>query len=451
MKSLVFQVEFLSDIVLPATSNTEGNIKQLDFIPGSNFLGMVASKYGDFEDSFNVFHSGDVKFGDATILKYDTQTYKMPLSYFHEKLDDTMLYNHHLIENFSSSKQLKQKRNGYITKEKEIIEVEYNYSQKSAYDKENRKSLDSSMYGYSAIQSASKWQFTLKYTDSLSLKDLELIKNNLIGKKRLGKSKSAQYGLVDIQLKGKNEELSTQNRSSELVLYLNSRLALTDQEGNPTYDLTYLFDGLDDKNIVYEKTQIKRSSFTPYNGMRQTKDYERVCINRGSVIVLKDIKIETIPNYAGAYQSEGFGEIIVNPVFLMEKIFKLITNSKDEENTRTKEIDITSDLVKFLQRREDSKKEKLDLANEVDTFKNKHYKLYVKINKSQWGKIRSICTSAKDDFKKEIEDYVSSGKVTWDKKQIDTLLHSSEDLQFFKLLSMQMPKVRNLKEESSND
>jgi hypothetical protein len=39
MRELVFQVEFKSDIVLPASSNTEGKIDQLDFIAGSNFLG----------------------------------------------------------------------------------------------------------------------------------------------------------------------------------------------------------------------------------------------------------------------------------------------------------------------------------------------------------------------------------------------------------------------------
>ncbi|RLA78784.1 MAG: hypothetical protein DRG78_14280, partial [Epsilonproteobacteria bacterium] len=111
MKELVFQVEFISDIVLPATSNTEGNIEQLDFIPGSNFLGMVASKYDEFQKrrtSFDIFHSGKVRFGDATLLKNGKQTYKMPLSYFHEKLDDSKIFNHHLIKDFSQHKQLKQ-------------------------------------------------------------------------------------------------------------------------------------------------------------------------------------------------------------------------------------------------------------------------------------------------------------------------------------------------------
>jgi len=144
MRELVYEVEFLSDIVLPATSNTEGNIQQLDFIAGSNFLGMVASKYRDFEDSFKVFHSGAVKFGDATLLNDGKRTYKMPLSFFHEKANDKDILNHHFIEDFSEFEQLKQKRNGYITEDLKLLHVEYNYSQKSAYDTKHRRSLEGS-------------------------------------------------------------------------------------------------------------------------------------------------------------------------------------------------------------------------------------------------------------------------------------------------------------------
>ena len=81
MNELVFQVEFLSDIVLPASSNTEGSIESLDFIPGSKFLGMAARAYNSFSDSFTVFHSGKVCFGDAVLIHDGKLTYKMPLSF----------------------------------------------------------------------------------------------------------------------------------------------------------------------------------------------------------------------------------------------------------------------------------------------------------------------------------------------------------------------------------
>ncbi|MCF6331486.1 MAG: hypothetical protein L3I99_08100 [Sulfurimonas sp.] len=452
MKELVYKIEFLSDVVLPATSNTEGNITQLDFIPGSNFLGMVASNYDKFEDSFKVFHSGTVRFGDATILKDDKQTFKMPLSYFHEKLNDKKIFNHHRIDDFSEFTQLKQKRNGYITKELELVEINYNYSQKSAYDKTNRRSKDSSMYGYSAIDSCTKWQFSIKYDDSISPNDLELIKNTIVGKKRLGKSKSAQYGLIKIEeIKSEALILSKEILKDEVILYANSRLALIDEEANPTYNLKYLCDGLCDENIVYEKTQIRTSTFSPYNGARETKDYERVCINKGSVIVLKEISDEQLKNIVsgvGAYLSDGFGELIANPDFLAQKSFEFKSNNEDEKSKIV--LPIKNDVAKFLQQREDTKKARVDLAKDVSEFKAANKKLYEKIKNSQWGKIRSICTSSKEDFKDEIKKYINSGKVTWEDKQIKTLLDDKYTLEFIKLLAIQMPKVKP-PEEPKND
>lgn len=44
MRTINFKVTFLSDIVLNASSNTEGNIEILDYITGASFLGMVAKK-----------------------------------------------------------------------------------------------------------------------------------------------------------------------------------------------------------------------------------------------------------------------------------------------------------------------------------------------------------------------------------------------------------------------
>jgi len=464
MKELVFQVEFLSDIVLPASSNNEGNIEQLDFIPGSNFLGMVAANgvYEKFEESFKVFHSGDVKFGDATLLKDDKPTYKMPLSYFHEKLDDKELFNHHHIKDFSKFKQLKQKRSGYITVDKELVELEYNYSQKSAYDKEKRRSKDSSMYGYSAIPKGTKWQFSIKY-DKLSNNDLDFIKK-LEGTQRLGKSKSAQYGLVNITKPQEKEfEININKHNGEVVLYTNSRLALIDEYGNPTYDLKYLFKGLEDTNIDYTKSQIKTSTFTPYNSARETKDYERVCINKGSVIVLKELSNISIPNFVGAYQSEGFGEILINPSFLSNQdSFRLVVDSKDENklNQRKKLTQTFEDTtVQFLANRHNTSIDKLELANEVASFISKNNSLYNKKMNSQWGTIRSICSNSDDkDIKKDVEKYISNGiaKTKWEGNKKSTLLNAIEEsmspLQFTKLLSMQMPKVKNLdKKGPAND
>ncbi len=449
MQELIYQVEFLSDIVLPATSNTEGNVQQLDFIAGSNFLGMVAREYSKFEDSFAVFHSGAVRFGDANILENNKPTYKIPLSFFYEKGKEETFYNHHLIEDFKELDQLKQKRNGYITKDLEVVYIDYNYSQKSAYDKTKRTSLEGSMFGYAAMKQGLKWQFSIRIDDSISAKDVELLQNTIIGQKRLGKSKSAQYGLVEIRSIGGEASVSQNGGAKaplpKTILYANSRLALVDECGNPTYDLKYLYEGLEDKNIDYPNCQIKTSTFTPYNGAMQTKTYERVVINKGSVIVLNSLtpeQLKEIKNGVGVYLAEGFGDVLINPSFLSQKEFKFnIENSAFTPSSEAEATPPKNDLAKFLKQREDNKQDKLKILNDVDKFISDHKdSLYKKIKPSQWGKIRSICTSGTDKFKDEIEEYILNGTKKWEQNQIDTLLEKCDNLEFVKLLSIQMPK-----------
>lgn len=458
MKKLVFKVEFISDIVLPATSNTEGNISQLDFIPGSNFLGMAAKskkEYEAYEKSFDVFHSGKVRFGDATLLCEGKETYKMPLSIFKEKTDEKKIINQ-LQTPLSSLKQAKQLRNGYITKDKTLTFIEYNYSQKSAYDKENRRSLDSSMFGYSAIKSGTSWQFTLKYSD-ISDADLERIKANLIGTKRLGKSKSVQYGEVEISLEGSNEKLENFTLKPETILYVKSRLALVDEEGNPSYNLTDICESLSVDKIDYEQTQLRTSTFTPYNGARETKDYERVVINKGSVIVLKDItqeQLDAIKSGVGAYLSEGFGEVLINPSFLSDVDFTL--KELNTSKRPPKNIEIKSQTAKFLKNRVTNRKAKLDLADEVYNFIKNNKKLYSQKMNSQWGTLRSLCTNTEDIYA-DVEKYISHGiaEEKWAGEKKSTLLNaikkSKKPLEFTKLLSMQMPKVKTEDEENKDE
>ncbi len=457
MNELVFQVKFLSDVVLPATSNTEGNIKQLDFIPGSNFLGMLAKDYNDFKESFAVFHSGSVRFGDATVLCDTKQTYKMPLSFFHEKLNVKKIYTHHYIKDFSKLTQLKQCKSAYITSDKVVMELDYTYSQKSAYDKEHRRSKDSSMFGYTALKSGTLWQFTLKYDHTICEEDLKKIKTNLIGRKRLGKSKSAQYAHVEISAIGSNENIEDLTLSDEVVLYVNSRLSLVDEDGNSTYNLTKLCDGLSDKNILYEKTQVKTSTFTPYNLVRGGKDYERVCINKGSVIVLKEIsqeQLDSIKKGVGAYLSEGFGDILINPSFLKDNefSFKEKNISKTDQKSKT---ELTDKTALFLRFRETKKENQLDLANEVHEFIKNHKSLYSQKMNSQWGTIRSICSNTTNIYD-DVDEYISHGvaKDKWKGSKKSTLLdaikYSSNKLAFTKLLSMQMPKVKDKDSKDEN-
>jgi hypothetical protein len=131
MRQRDFKVTFLSDIVLHGSSNSEGNIETLDFITGSSFLGMVAKNYDEFAktfDTFDIFHSGKVRFGEATPYFENKTTYKVPFCFFAPKLDSDKkeVRNNHFIDYDNQAeldKQYKQIRSGYITSNFDYINL----------------------------------------------------------------------------------------------------------------------------------------------------------------------------------------------------------------------------------------------------------------------------------------------------------------------------------------
>ena len=506
MRKLKFEITFKSPIILQASSNTQGKMSSLDFIPGSAFLGMAASRYGEFSDPFKIFHSGAVKFCDASPIKDGKEFFKIPLSYFHEKLDGSKIYNHHLLCKYNASDrdkfedfiQLKQMRNGYINEGNEQLSMDLDFSQKSAYDKSKRRSKDSQMYGYEAFRAGMKWRFSVKFEPSVSEDDINRAKEILEHSTRLGKSKSAEYGAVEIKFIGENtDKIQTFTPPEKYTfVYAKSRLALIDENGNPSYDVKYILPNLDANNVDYEKTQIRISNFTPYNGARATKDYERACINKGSVIALKELtgeQVAELKNGVGAYLSEGFGEVLINPWFLnggdvQERPIKF--QEKEEEKQAHTSLPIQSDLANFLQQKETAKKQILEIAEEVAKFIGDHKNKFNKISNSQWGAIRSICkevavsdkvlndkgdeignqtTAEKNkNIAGQISKFMCNGvrSANWDcKKEGDKIVlleggcgdillkaieykekDNEQPLTFALLLSMQMPKITGEKQ-----
>jgi hypothetical protein len=223
-------------------------------------------------------------------------------------------------------------------------------------------------------------------------------------------------------------------------------LALVDEEGNASYDLRHLLKGLDDNQIVWEKCQIKTAEFTPYNGAMQSKCYERSVIKNASVIVLKNLSSEQIKSLkkgVGVFLSEGFGEVLINPDFLLKDgVFTLGSNSnKKVKNNKTS---VHSELGKFLEAKENQRSTTSTLANEVSQFIRDYSQLYSDIAKSQWGTIRSICSSD-NAYEVAIREYISDGKISWTTEQIETLFEKAKNRDFMKQVAMQMPKVKKEK------
>ncbi len=427
-----FKCTLLADIVINASLATEGNLKTLDYIPGSNFLGIVAgqlySKLKDTQAAYEVFHSGKVSFGDAHVSMDGALSYPVPFALFSNKLkedlagDEVEVWVHHVLEGTNNwpkdergnSIQLQQQRSGYLNPEKRHIrKVEKRFALKSAQDRTTRKSLDEAMFGFESMKKGQEFIFSVDFEDSNFQKE---VTDALVGLKNVGKSKTAQYGQVKINVLDKNPNVFIDGipQGNQLVIYAESNLCFFNEYGQPTFQPTALDFGLEGKgNINWAASQIRTYSYSPWNFYRGTTDTQRDCILKGSVIVFDFTKGQTpvLPskNKVGAYQAEGLGRVIYNPEFLKADaatgLWSFKVNGIDIPDNKPQAVNgkanklLTSDLGKFLGSKRKEREDELNIGIDVQEFITQYNPrnqngndTFKHIPPSQWGRIREIAT-----------------------------------------------------------
>lgn len=407
-----FKCTLKSDVILNQKSASEGENKTLDFIPGNNFLGIVAHNYSDFSpaEAYEVFFSGNVRFGDAHPAgTRGVRTLRASASLFYPKLSDNpkTYYNYHLIEDPYSDEykrlQLKQNRKGFYDYSSDMpveCDVKTSFSIKSAYDREHRRSKDSAMFGYEALREGLSLFFDIE-ADSADI--LDKVSTYLIGEHRLGRSRSAQYGLVDIEeatfseIPSKGEPF----KDNYYTVYADGRLIFLDEYGIPTFQPKASDLGFpEDAEIAWDKSQIRTFQYAPYNSKRKAFDADRCGIEKGSVFVVKSPITPCESKYIGSYRNEGFGKVIYNPRFL---ILKLIEGSvKDKKNDGREEAYINADpsdsaLITILKERNNQNFTNSIIYKVVNEWaKDKEGDFSGDTFASQWGTIRSIATDNKE-------------------------------------------------------
>ena len=425
MKTLKFKCTLLSDVILNQKAATEGPNQTLDFIPGNCFLGIVASQYNTFvkEIAMEIFHSGRVRFGDAHPSQGNMRGLKVPASMYYPKLSkpSEKLYIHHAIKHFEELKteQPKQCRSGFYdfsSTQAMLIKTDTHFAIKSAYDRRQRRSKDEQMFGYESLQKGLELFFEVQVdTDNLA----KVICDSLVGdNKRVGRSRTAQYGLVKIEEWDYEEIQSDAPQNGLVVVYADGRLLFLDDNGVPVFKPTVEQLGLPDgARIVWEKSQIRTFQYAPWNFKRQCFDSDRCGIEKGSVFVVDVAECHTLPElasqYVGSYRNEGFGKVIYNPKFLQAQpnTNGLAVFTLDSHKDRPSENEAHTDQLKgttLLQyvghqlKREQIESAVYEMVNEwVDAhkgiFKGETFA-------SQWGTIRSIAMQNKKlcDLKSEL-------------------------------------------------
>lgn len=476
-KILKFKCTLESDLVLSQTSSSEGNQKTLDFIPGNNFLGIVAGKIykGGSTESLEFFHSGKVRFGDAHPSIDGIRGLKVPASMYYPKLGSASdeCYIHHLTNLNSDdikAKQLKQCREGFYSFGETTgkpIDIQKNFTIKSAYDRDKRRSKDGQMFGYESLSKGLVMFFEVE-TD-LSDEFNQMIEDSLVGKKHIGHSRSAEFGLVTIEKIDYKEIASSKPDTTNgyITVYADGRLIFLDENREPTCQPSAEDLGLDGGTIDWSKSQIRIFQYAPWNGKRHTYEADRCGIEKGSVFVV-NLNGATCPEksqYVGSYNNEGFGKVIYNPIFLAGspkepgKALFTLEEKKQTNPVFLNEAKPTSDLVDFLINRKqtvESSQTVYQIVQDEVALLEPYFKKGAFA--SQWGSIRSIAMVTTDSHQliAAIDAFLSHGvaQAKWEeqnrKGKLDEFMlqHANEDLQSIIInLASEMAKRCKAREE----
>lgn len=456
MKTLKFKCTLLSDVVLNTSAATEGEQTSLDFIPGNNFLGIVASDYNSLSaaEQMEIFHSGKVRFGDAHPADKNSQirSLHVPATLFYPK-GKYAWEKCYAFQNYSRKEdirqngkpmQLKQCRSGYYVFQNGTgnpISVAKSFAIKSAYDRTLRRAMDSQMFGYESLDEGQVFLFEVE-VDNEAL--VEKIEKKLQGIHHIGRSRTAQYGLVKIEaadfkdVSSRQEQIDTIN-GKRVAVYADSRLIFLDDAGQPKFQPTAEQLGLNGE-IDWSISQVRTFQYAPWNGKRQVRDADRCGIEKGSVFFVKCDTVPTTSKYVGSYNNEGFGKLIYNPEFICSKgdngkaSYRLL-KAETAKQSNTKESLSGSPLLDYVAASRKDFETEGDIAEKVNDFVADYGRLFKDASfASQWGRIRKIAMThpTKDGIvrelytKKEVRHHFSSptDDKEYDKKEnVGYLVH----------------------------
>lgn len=452
---LYFRCRLKSDVVLTQTSATSGPQSSLDFIPGSCFWGITAHDiYSNHRDcAYDILYSGNCRFGDAHPSSGTLRGIRTPASFYYEKDKDIFagtseVYVSHKVDHWKEGIQPKQCRGGFVTVDSDgentkitKVDTSSTMSIKTAWSKETRSPEKSQLFAYEALDKGLELLFWVEFSGKDKQRNAEIIINALTGIKSVGRSRSAQYGLVEIFQVYETEcnmpESNMTHSADDLyAVYADSRLIFLDTSGQPHFQPSAEELGFSDGAVIlWDKSQIRTFSYSSFNSKRGTHNSDYTGIEKGSVFIVKSPAPPFGDCWVGKFKTEGFGHVIYNPSFfdVNEGVSTCEFCKSAEYKVEYRHDAITAPeerLVKWLQ----SVKQESDVMSNIFDLNNKMIQYFnASVASSQWGQIRQIamvCDSCVD-LRKSIVKFTTEGlrKDFWRGKPLKDLMnYLDEDL-----------------------
>lgn len=437
MQIIELLITLQDDCIFSERNATEGAHRALDYIPGSALLGAAAARlYQEIGNSraFDWFHSGKMRFGNAyPLTKEGYQTFPMPACWHQakgakavqeNKADDNQIYR---LDKCQDNKlpgkptpQPQQLRSGYISLNGSVVNPEKSFRMKTAINAETGRAKDAALFGYDALQAGQRFYAQIHCDDDFTDAELQKLKNVFASPVLLGRSRSAEYGRVTIDIIRTYNTISQKSSDLEITLWLLSDLMVIDQYGQPTLTPNSKDLGLPEGEILAEKSFLRTRRYSTWNTKKQSYEMERQVINKGSVLVYKlkfaltEEHLNRIQMGLGIERQAGLGQVWLNPLLLANIQPKFDSSVKplvDTINKNEQKSEVPKPaLIIWLENQKNQKVSQQNFAKEAKeiarTYKSLMQKarnlkgldanVHVGPSHSQWGAVLAAAKSRND-------------------------------------------------------
>lgn len=261
MKGFELLLTLREDCVFSERSATAGGHRGLSYVPGAAILGAFAARvYRDddlsMQDEFQLFHSGRVRFGNGLpVSATGERGWPMPFCWHADKgatrtTDDGRLLAdsvYHLSAEAARERgtQPEQLRGGFVTETGLVLSPRKALRLKTAIDPNTGRARDAALFGYDALSAGQRFVARIDIDDDVDDTLAATLRNALPQPMPLGRSRGAEYGLVDVELRDLPDDPRRRtmhdaawgdqqdvNGAQRISLWLLSDLAAPDERGS---------------------------------------------------------------------------------------------------------------------------------------------------------------------------------------------------------------------------
>jgi CRISPR-associated protein Csx10 len=331
------------DVVFSLRSATQGDHEALDRIPGSALWGWAATwLHRRFPAQAPALaHAGRLRFGDASPLSPTGQPcYPVPLAWLYDKgravapeqdgrlqADQLINRSHHdAAAALTALLHAKGLRGGHVSACGERVQARSQYRLRTALEAESGTARRSHLFGYQSLAAGQRFRGLLQIDDTQGealSRALDSLVSALSGTIRLGRSRSTEYGRVQVKLTEVAAPSQPVSQGDRVTLWLLSDAQLRDAHGRPALTPDGPSLGLPGARLVPAQSALRHRSYSAWNAHRHAHSVERQMMTAGSVLVLErpgqaftPAELARLACGLGCDDGHGPAEVWVNPPLL---------------------------------------------------------------------------------------------------------------------------------------